>query len=318
MGQIVTLCMLIAICLAYILYSYENPLIIERAKDKPFKKEWANKLYELSYSIPFIWFIDEKEKSPKTKEIKQNLFYSGMTEYFNYRSFTTFKVILLILSIILFLIANIVIDNISVVTKVLFNIENIDIVAGNSNTIKNIKIYTGMILLVMNLLPNIYIRQKANLYKYYQIKDLPIIQLFIILMLRSKRPLSDIIFALSKLNTKYKEVFDTGYRIYIRDKKEGLSYIGKYFENTKFKETVNILNGLDEYSKEDSVKLLENNLADIIEDNKNIQRKRDISKVVLSQLSLVLPFVSIILLGFIPLVMLGISIFQKSNNIFIK
>lgn len=307
---------LIIVCmgLAFLLVLYYGVMSSQESEyiDEPFDKEWKNTLYKLSYSIPFSWFIDEKELNPKTKEIKENLFYADMNKSFNYRSFTVFKILMLLSSVIMFFLLGFIIENYVVVTNFLFNL-NQDATAISVGQINKFKIYVFMGLMILCLLPNIYIRNKSNMAKYAKIKDLPIIQLFITLMLRSKRPLGEILFTLSKLKTKYKDVFNVGYRIYIRDKKEGLDYLYNKFNGTKFQDTIKTLKDLDEYSKEDSIKILENNMLEIEEENKSIQRKQDIKNLLISQISLVIPFLSIILLGFAPIVALGISTFQQAG-----
>jgi hypothetical protein len=293
-----------------------NSLKMEEKKvliKAPFKYKWANELYKYSYYIPFVWFIDEKEEHPKTKEIKKKLAEANLTHVFNYRSFTTLKVALLISSILLFLLISVIINNAEVISKLLFDIDQVSITGDTTQTLKKIKIATFMILLAVTLAPNIYLKRRAKMYKYFYVKDIPLIQLFIILMLRSKKPVGEVLFALSKINTRYKEIFDTGYRMYIRNKEDGLEYIKESLGETNFKETINVLKDMGEYSREDSIKLLENNMQQIVEKNNAMKRRADLSRLVYSQSTIAIPFIAIIVLCFIPLAVLGIQIFQRAG-----
>lgn len=279
---------------------------------KPFKSKWANLLYRYSYHMPFIWFIDEKEEHPKTKDMKNKLAQANLTHLFNYRSFTVLKVGTMMTSIILFLFVLLVVNNGDWFAKVLFNIEP----AINGETVpanNNVKIISFVVLLLMALVPNVYLRRRADMYKHLHLKDIPVIQLFIILMLRSRKPIAEILFALSKINTRYKHIFDSGYRMYIRNKEEGLEYIKESFGETNFKETVNVLKDMGEYSREDSIKLLENNMQQIIEKNNSVKRRGDLSRLVYSQSTIAIPFIAIIVLCFVPLAVYGLKIFSTAG-----
>lgn len=263
--------------------------------------------------MPFSWFIDEKEEHPKTKDLKLKISEANLTHLFNYRSFTVLKVGVMLLSLITFLFVILIIDNGGAVAKLLFNVDKVSMAGDVTQSYTNIKIVTFMVLLVLTLVPNIYLKRRANMYKFYHLKDIPVVQLFIILMLRSKKPIGEILYALSKINTRYKKVFDTGYRIYIRNKDEGLEYIKESFGETNFKETVNVLKDMGDYSREDSIKLLENNMQQIVEKNNAMKRRGDLSRLVYSQSTIAIPFIAIIVLCFIPLAVLGIDIFQNAG-----
>lgn len=318
MSGIIYALLFIALLLVLMIHNKEYLMKKTIPMPNPFNDKWANKLHQLSYSIPFVWFIDEKEESPKTKDIKEKIAEANLGHMFNYRSFTTLKVGLLITSILVFLLLLVIINNGQEVMRVLFNIERNSTSIGNTpDSIQKIKSITFMILIALCLAPNIILKRRAMLYKYYYLKDIPVVQLFIILMLRSKKPVSEVLFALSKINTRYKGVFETGYRIYIRNKNEGFNYIEEAFGETRFKETVNALRDLGDYSREESIKLLENNMQQIVEYNNFLKRRNDLSKLVYSQSTIAIPFIAIIVLCFIPIAVLGIQIFQNAGMNFL-
>jgi hypothetical protein len=316
MTELIYTILLIALTLSLILY---NQQLLESVdiQDSPFIDIWAEKLNRLSYTIPFVWFIDEKEKSKRAKDIKQKLVDANLTHKFNYRSFSTLKVLILIFAILFFGLINAILNNSDIILKLLFNIkEASNNVGNNADSINKLKIITLMLLSLLSLSPSVYLKRRAKLYKYYYLKEIPIVQMFIILMLRSKKTVTDVLFALSKINTRYKGIFETGYRIYLRDKNEGLDYIESSFGNSKFKETISVLRDLSIYSREESISLLESNMQQLIEISNTLKRRSDLSKSVYSQSTLALPFISVILLCFIPLVMFGLQIFQNAGIVF--
>lgn len=280
---------------------------------KPFKNKWANNLYRYSYHMPFIWFIDEKEEHPRTKDLKLKLAEANLTHLFNQRSFTVLKFGVMMTSLIAFVLFVLMLDNAGAFAKLLFNVDQVSMAGDSTQSYGNIKIVAFMILLTLTLVPNFYLKRRASMYRYYHLKDIPVVQLFIILMLRSKKPIGEILYALSKINTRYQNIFDTGYRIYIRNKDEGLEYIKESFGETNFKETINVLKDMGEYSREDSIKLLENNMQQIVEKNNAMKRRGDLSRLVYSQSTIAIPFIAIIVLCFVPLAVLGIDIFQNAG-----
>ncbi|PLS19743.1 hypothetical protein CVD28_04855 [Bacillus sp. M6-12] len=282
--------------------------------DTPFQSKWSNKLYKYSYYMPFVWFIDEKEEHPKTKDLKNKLAQANLTHLFNVRSFTALKVGVMMSSIVLFIFILVIMSNGDWFAKVLFNVDSAGLVSqGQQSSNANAKIMAFIILLCMALVPDFYLKRRAEAYKHLHLKDIPVVQLFIILMLRSKKPISEVLFALSKINTRYKGIFDIGYRMYIRNKEDGLNYIKDSFGETSFKETINVLKEMGEYSREDSITLLENNMQQIIEKNNAVKRRGDLSRLVYSQSTIAIPFIAIILLCFVPLAVFGIEIFTRAG-----
>ena len=287
----------------------DNKLLTEK---KPFIDEWANKLNGLSYSIPFVWFIDENETGKQAKDIKEKIAEANIGDKFNYRSFTTLKVLAVVASFVVYFIISFLLDNGQFVMKLLFNFSE-DTAGNSSNSMQNIKIISFLILLVMALLPNILLKKRAVDYKTYYLQDIPVIQLFIILMLKSKRTLNEVLFALSRINTRYKGVFETGYRIFLRNKSDGLKYIEDSFGETRFKETVRALMDYGEYSRADTIKLIENNMTQLVEDNNAMKRRKDLSKLVYSQATIAIPFIAVIVLCLVPLAVYGLTIFEQAG-----
>ena len=271
--------------------------------DRPFSNDLSNELYILSFSSPFTWFINPNEENEKVKNLNKKIIDANMSNKLNYRVFTTIQLLIFFVSIVVFLIFSLFIDHSYFVFKFLFNID-----LGEGSSFLSMKIAVGVILLLCTVAPSIYIKNKAHKNELDFQKNLPILQLFIILMLKAKRPLSEVIYVLSKTNTIYKGIFDTTYRIYLRDKKEGMAYLATAFENTKFLDTVIVLSEYGEYSKSDTLKVLENGLKDITEYTNNLKRKKDIKGNVLASFSLGIPYIGVGLLCAVPIISWGLNL----------
>lgn len=273
--------------------------------DRPFLNELSNELYILSYSAPFKWFINPNENDKRVKNIEKLIIDANESYRWNYRTYVTIQIIMFSIATIGVGVFSLLADNSVLLFKYLFNI-NID--ATNHTLMLQVKISVAMILILLILVPKIYLSNKAKKNKFFFIKGLPILQLFIILMLKAKRPLNEVLYVLSTTNTDYKHIFDTTYRIYIRDKSEGMDYLKKAFNGTKFEETIQVLTDYSEYSKKDTLIVLENGLKDITEYTNTLKRRKDIGANVFSQLSLAFPFLSACLLIFAPLAYYGINL----------
>lgn len=277
----------------------------KRMIDKPFIYDLSNELYVLSYSKPFKWFINPNENDQKVKDLKKIIFEANESHRINYRVYVTIQILTFIGSILLFLLFSLIANNSAIIIKSLFNIA-IDV--SEPSTLLNVKIMFGMCLLILCLVPSFYLKNKAKKNKYYFLKDLPVLQLFIILMLKAKRPLGEVIYVLSTTNTIYRGIFATAYRMYVGDKDEGLNHLAVAFEGTKFEDTVKVLKEYSDYSKQQSLTVLENGLKDITEYTNTLKRRKDIGSGVFSQLSLAVPFASVLLLAFAPIIYYGLSL----------
>lgn len=292
-------------CILGLVYIMLSQVSEKKMIDKPFLNEWSNELYVLSYSTPFKWFVNPNENDERVKDIKKLIIEANESHRLNYRVYVTIQMLLIMFAMFFLFIFSFLADNSVAIFQFLFNIK-IDV--SNPQTMTQIKIGVGLVLLSLSIVPKYYLSNKAKKNKFHFLKDLPILQLFIILMLKAKRPLSEVIYVLSTTNTIYRPIFDTGYRIYIRDKNEGMKYLMEAFSDTKFEETVQVLFEYGEYSKKDTMIVLENGLKDITEYTNTLKRRKDIGSNVFAQLSLALPFLSAMLLIFSPLLAYGLGL----------
>lgn len=291
---------------------YNNQKINKMSFDEnKFKKKFHNKLYRLSFSVPFVWFVeDDNNLTTKGKAVEKDLANANYDDKYTVRSFMTLKVVIFIICLGLGGLTALVMANASILSKLLLNIK----IEQQPMEIKTITMAFGFWLIV-SLLPNILLKIKVKKTIVSKNKDVPVLQMFIILMLRANKPITDIIFALSKLNTAHKDAFEQGYRIYLRNKKEGIEYLKNQFTGSRFNETFNLLEDIGEYAREDCIRILESNMKNIVEETALIKRKNDMSSLIYTQASMMFPFAVIILLGAIPIVMMGLSYFAKTGLI---
>lgn len=299
--------MVVALILA--IYMFYSSIASNGSNSKPFKEDLYNNLYNISYLPPFIWFINPNEQDKKVKEIRKQIAEGNLGDKFEYRSFVTLQVSVLLISVVMFLISLVMINNGEFIVKILFNIQLQPV---ESSDIGTTKVCIGMFFLTLGILPKLILKFRADTQRFNFLKDIPIIQLFIILMLRSKRTIGDILFILSQTNTRYKTIFETAYRKYVRSKDDAFKYLQACFCETKFSETLTILEEFNEYSHIESITILENNMQESIEYNNNLKRSKDLSKLVYSQGSLIFPFTACLLLGLVPVAYYGISLLGQA------
>lgn len=278
-----------------------------------FNNKWSNILYFLSYIKPFIWFIDEENKNPKTKEVKQHLHDANLTHVLNYRCFTVLKLVILMSSVFSFFIIMFLLKNIHTILYTLFRTEVVAITGGDLTDMNYIVI---CILLGITLLPNIIIKKRANDYKYSVLRDIPLIQMFIVLMLRSNKTTSELMYGLSTINTTYRETFNLAYLKYLRSPEECFSFLEITFEDTELVDTIKTLRYLPQYLRTDTITVIESQMEDTITNTTNKKRRKDVSSTVFSQATIVFPFISFILLVLAPIGMYGISLLGASTMLF--
>ncbi|EOU1990070.1 hypothetical protein BFS06_12445 [Clostridium perfringens] len=285
-----------------------------------FKGELYNELNNFSYEAPFKWFIPEVEVKKKGKiikdlkaekkinELKSLISKANLGDKFNYKSFTVLKLIVFFLCAVGYVVFSILLDNSNVVMNILFNIsydaqKATEQVGGFNDS----KIALVIILLIISLIPQMYLKMRAKRNEKKFLKDIPIVQLFITLMLRSNMSVNQILYVLSRTNTIYKETFGKAYRMFVRDNKSGLDFLRSSFKETKFEETVMILFQSKDYSKEEILHSLDNNMEDTVEFLNNMKQSADISKIVYSQASMIIPFAGTILLALAPIAIYGLT-----------
>lgn len=269
---------------------------IDIQKDK-FDNDFSNFLYIISYSFPFKHFIknDKEDYNERDLKTEEQIYRLNLEDILDLRIYTTLKALLFVVLVVLFF-------------SIIFIIKSYK---GSEFNIFSTFKYLA-ILLMLAYIPSIYFKVKEKEYEKFCHDEISIIQLFIILLIKSNATVEDILFALSKMKTFYKKTFEKAYRISIRDKKEALLYLENKFEKTGLGKSFNILSNMYQYSKNESIRILESNLKSIKEASINQKRKKELSKFSFAQVSIVVPFIIVIVLGAIPFINYGVSIVMES------
>lgn len=252
----------------------------------------ASTLMSLSFKPPYVWFIDPEEQSKEAVKITEEIANAQLYHALNYRSFIVIRVIfafsgLLILAVLVL---------IATFADILF-----PAFVSSEMTI-NIKLISLFIGGVISIFPSFWLSGKAKKTKSSRAKDLPILQLFLILSLRTGRSTKEVFNTLGYLNTQYSQIFKTAFLMYLRSPTDAFSFLREEFEHTQFEHTIKALSNMSEYSKEDTILLLEHALDEIVVGGKEKQEKRNIVNLLITQASLFLPLVALGLLVIYPII----------------
>lgn len=289
---------LINIFMFLILLIYVNYLKIKKMdiqKDK-FEGKLFNLLYLISYSFPINVFVKENRVlNKREKKIEEKIQKLDLDYKFNLRSFMALKFLLLFISLFVFFTSMGVIKHYSKDTFNIFNHINYLIIA-----------------FITPYIPDVYLKKKEKDYEKFYYDEVIILQLFMILLIKSNSTVEEILFAFSKMRTYHKRTFQKAYIMSLRNKGDALIYLEKKFKNTAFGNSFNVLKDMYKYSKEDSVRILNANLRTMEKESLNIKRKKELTKFSYSQISVAVPFLVIIFLGAIPFIQYGVNIMIES------
>lgn len=283
-------------------------LFSQRMKhEKIFEDETANFLHGLSYLKPFVWFINPDETDKKVKAQQTLINKAGLHTKLNYRSFISLQILLLIAGLLLYGILFVSLEAWLVLIGFMFNMP----IDTTPQGLQNTRLFLAMALLVVMIIPTTLLRMRAKRNDFLFSQDLPLVQLSIILMLRARRPISEVLFELSRTENRYREIFETGYRIYLRDKVEGYEYLRSQFMGTGFEDAIDVLENMGDYSKEESILVLENGLQLLIRSGQEKKRGKAMLGTLFSQFSMMLPFGGVILLGAVPIIVYAFSMLSS-------
>lgn len=286
----------------------EDISLIYNGVDKPFDNIMSNTLYKWSYQKPFVWFIPETPLHPAALSRNSVIARAELTKKLDYRAFTVLQTSLLAIALVLTLIVYLFLQQGDALFRVLFNIKLAE--GGNMNIIT---VVIGIGFVMMAFFPNIYINYIANKKTEAFVADLPLLQLFLILMIRSKRPIGETLYTLTKTEGRYRNIFATGYRIFLRDKDAGFNYLESAFARTSFRDSIGVLASCEEYSREYSAESLTSKLPTLLDDVAAAKKSRGVLRGLLSEGSIALPFIAVMLLTVGPILY---SVMSSMNTIF--
>jgi len=268
--------------------------------------EWGNLFYNLSAVAPFKWFIESDDRDIKVLKTNHLIKEAGMTNVMNYQSMTAMQLSLLFGGVIAFGMINIMIEPLVGIFSFLLNLDSESILS-NAGALNLVRIFTAIIFITPGLFIKPYLKRKAKKNELAFIKDLPLLQLFISLMLRSDRTINEVLYVLSTTKSTYKSTFQRAYLIYLREPDECFDYLEETFDGTKILETVYTLRDYSEYEKEESIRTLENNQDEIEEFTKLAKKKMEAGNNVMATISMGFPFIAILLLAAGPIAYWGLE-----------
>lgn len=275
--------------------------------DPQFSNDFSNRLYALSFVKPFSWFVIADENHPKVKKVERELRQARLDHVLNYRAFVSFQVLLLIVELVVYLFLFFFIEHVVAFLDFIFRIKEPTVISD----IATVRLMLALVLALTLLIPKSYIerRAKRNVFRFRQ--DLSVVQLSIILMLRAKRPLNEIMYSLARNQTQYKGIFERAYRKFLRNKKDCWDYLREEFEGTNFVNTIGILENIDSYSRDETIYVLEQQLETTIQQAEEDKRKRAAFGNLFSQFSMAIPFIGVGLLGALPFAMYIFSLIAE-------
>lgn len=277
---------------------------------RPFDNEISNELYALSFNQFFSLFVVKDNSNKDVVKINRLIAESGLSHLINYPSFAVIRAILLLIGLFFLLLSFVWIDGFYLVSKFLFNISS-EIEGVNTDTQVQAMAMIGAVILYAapTFILKTIAKQKSKIFQ----QNLPLLQLFIIQMLKGNNPISKVIYLMSKIETPYKHIFSVAFRIYSRNPKDGLEYLKNAFKGTRFEETIDVLQDYGKYSQESSIKTLEHIKRDIEGNNVVKKKTGSASALLASQAAVGVPFIALITLCLIPILMWGNDLMNQAQ-----
>lgn len=274
---------------------------------RPFKSVLSNELYALSFSPLFKPFISDNEQSERVLDENKMIAEAQLGHLLDYRVLTVFKIIIMFIAAVATFIMFLLSDYTGPIIEFLFGFPY---EGGKDLTIVYV---VGIIGLSMIIIPKQIIKSRSNKNKVGFQEDLPILQLFIVLLLGANRPIGELLYILSRTEMRYNSIFSTAYRIYLRDRGAAFDYLRQMFNGTHFTDTIDILATYQDYSKKDSLIILKNNMEILQQDVINYKKGKNIGKNIFTEGSIALPFIAVILLGVAPIIVYALGMMSGAQ-----
>lgn len=269
-------------------------------RKRPFDNEYTNLFYNLADVVPFKWFVEEDPKHIKALTMNHLISEAGMERTLDYRSATAMQLAMLSMGMIVFFLVNLALAPIVNILAFLLNLDAASLIQDTS-TMNMIRIGLLMITLVPGLLIKPFLKRKAKTSEISFIKDLPLLQLFIILMLRSDRTINEVLYVLSTTKSTYQKTFQQAYIVFLRSPDDAFDFLEEVFDGTRLIETVYTLRDFSEYDKNESIQTLENNQEEIREFTTQARKKAEAGSNLFATISMAFPFLAVLALGAAPL-----------------
>lgn len=278
------------------------------ALNKPFSKTWANDLYLISFKDPVAKFLPTDDMDEKAVRTNQAIAQAGFSEMLDYRVLTTMQLLLLAIASILTALIGFLLVNSLETWCALFNL--------NPEEVSPMTVFAviGCVLIFGALMPKLYINSKARNVRTEFIKNLPILQIFLVSMIKSNRPIHDILYTLGNAETVYRTIFSNAYRIYVRDKDSAYDYLQSAFSGTGWVNSIAVLRTSERFSRDETYKTLNSQIHDLEEEVSLMKSGKRNLKSLISEGSIALPFLAVMLLGIVPVVIWAFGMVSQATS----
>lgn len=281
-------------------------------KERPFQNDYMNLFYNFSYVAPFKWFIEEDPLNEKVLSMNNLIKEAQMEQKIDYRSATTMQFSFLLSGVGAFAVVNAGLSVIIQLLAFMFNLNSSSLLE-NGQTMLLIRVVLFAACLVPAMGIKYYLKRKISQREVAFLKDLPLLQLFIILMLRSNATINETLYTLSTTDTAYREMFSRAYRIFLREPREAFDFLEENFFGTKIIETIYILRDYQNYAREESIRTLENNQEEILEFTASARKKAEAGKNLWASVSMAFPFLAVLMLAVGPLAYYAMNLFSNAG-----
>lgn len=276
---------------------------------KPFKNKWTNLSYNLSFVSPFKYMISKDED--KIKEKNHKISRAGLENYLDARTLSSLQAGLFFIGLIAFFLVLIGLEPLIRLLIFLVGMSASDTVIPQ-DLLAIISFVSLILAVVAPLSVELYINQRIKNRQVNLISDLPLLQMFMSLMLRSEATIEDMLYTLTTTETSYQEIFEVAYRKYLRNHEEAFDYLHREFKGTPIIETLILLEGFNDYARMDTIIAIENNQETIIEQTSLAKQKSNQFDNAIAVVSFALPFISVGLLALAPILYMVLDTIQNS------
>lgn len=284
----------------------------DRFKIRETRFDWkiSNRLYAYSFMKYFRPFIPE-ENDKKANEITALIVEANMNEKFDYRVYTMFQLLMAVMVLLLTLLLLFMVTFAKPLLTFLFNIREFE-----QNPINSIVIIGAFLLLLTLFLPSAVLKYIRNHNRSEFIKNLPVLQLIVITQINSNRTISEILYLLGKMDIYHQDVFAIAYRMYLRNRTDAFEFLETAFKGTGFVDTIIILSSLDNYSRNESARVLKGKMDGLRMEVAALKKRKGLLRGLLSEGSVGLPFCAVMIFGALPIVNMAMRMMQEINGMF--
>ncbi|MFY0516633.1 hypothetical protein ACOMCU_02195 [Lysinibacillus sp. UGB7] len=289
-------------------------IIVQKKLDKMgvdrnrFGKPFYNWLYTYAHVKPLSWFVDDdNELTTKGEKIKKQLVEIGHYNVkFVVRSYMAFQIVVFTGLILVGLIVCVASVRLDLIYKLLLNV---DVAVVPIDLQRFLMII--MIVVLLGLVPGYMLKSRAKKIMLAKEREVPMIMMFVILMLRSGKSTGQIMNDLAKVKSMHQQEFEKAALIYARSPESAIEYLKGYFGNSAIADMFELVSDVTNYSRNEVISIIESNMKSYVGSKEEQTRRKDLTSQVYSQATMAVPFSAVILLGVLPLLGMAFASFTS-------